>query len=62
VAFGGGGYDGGDREAVEEEPNPIRELLPPGQLECHIGQVIGYYNTRKCQESLNNLTPENVCL
>jgi transposase InsO family protein len=32
----------------------------PGDLKARLGEFIGYYNTQRYHESLNNLTPEDV--
>ena len=32
----------------------------PGQLEARLAEFIGYYNSRRYHESLNNLTPADV--
>src|ERR1019366_8801654 len=32
----------------------------PGDLKAAIGRFVHYYNTRRCHESLNNLTPNDV--
>ena len=62
VAAGGGGYDGGDREAVEEEPNPIGELLTTGTIRMPHRAVFRLLQHRRYHENLNNLTPEDVYL
>ena len=32
----------------------------PGDLKARIAEFVGYYNTERYHESLNNLTPEDV--
>src|SRR5215831_1821719 len=44
-----------------QEPHPVGNYFLPGDLEAQIAAFIDDYNHRRHYESINNLTPADVC-
>ncbi len=39
----------------------LENYYSPGELELRLGEFVDYYNNNRYHESINNLTPADVC-